>query len=67
MLHRHYESELRYFREGGAAFAEATGLERRGPVGDGEGVLLPLVPLVDFGAAWMARHRRAEAEHGPEP
>ena len=23
MLHRHYESELRYFREGGAAFAEA--------------------------------------------
>ena len=45
------------FERIGADFAADTGLERRGPVGAGEGRLLPQAPLVDYAVAWMERHR----------
>ncbi len=41
----------------GAAFADATGLERVGPVGAGRARLLPQRPLVEFAAAWIYDHR----------
>jgi aminoglycoside 3-N-acetyltransferase len=41
----------------GADFATDTGLERRGRVGAGEGVLVPQAPLVDYAVAWMGRFR----------
>lgn len=41
----------------GAAFAEATGLERRGKVGAGEAILVPQRPLIDFAVGWMERNR----------
>jgi aminoglycoside 3-N-acetyltransferase len=40
----------------GAAF-EATGLARRGPVGDATAVLMPQRALVDFATRWIAGHR----------
>lgn len=40
-----------------ADFAADTGLERRGPVGGGEGILVPQQPLVDYAVAWMERFR----------
>lgn len=40
-----------------ADFAADTGLERRGAVGSGEGVLVPQQPLVDYATAWMERFR----------
>lgn len=40
-----------------ADFAADTGLERRGAVGAGEGVLVPQRPLVDYAVAWMERFR----------
>lgn len=41
----------------GEAFATATGAERRGPVGWGEGRLAPMRTLVDFAVGWMEQHR----------
>jgi len=41
----------------GAAF-EATGSVRHGRVGHATAVLMPQRALVDFGATWMAEHRR---------
>lgn len=40
----------------GAAFAHAGG-ERSGPVGHGEGRLVPVRALVDFAVRWMTTHR----------
>lgn len=45
------------FAQIGADFAADTGLEARGPVGGGEGVLVPQAPMVDYAVAWMERHR----------
>jgi aminoglycoside 3-N-acetyltransferase len=41
----------------GEDFERETGLARRGPVGAGEGVLMPQRELVDFTAAWISKHR----------
>lgn len=41
----------------GAHFARDTGLERSGRVGAGEALLMPQRELVDYGVAWMERHR----------
>jgi aminoglycoside 3-N-acetyltransferase len=43
----------------GADFATDTGLERRGSVGAGEGILAPQAPMVDYAVAWMERFRTA--------
>jgi aminoglycoside 3-N-acetyltransferase len=40
-----------------ADFAADTGLERRGRVGTGEGILVPQAALIDYAAAWMGRFR----------
>lgn len=45
----------------GEAFA-ASGFERRGPVGSGEGRLMRITELVDFAAAWMTAHRTERAK-----
>ncbi|NCC32064.1 MAG: AAC(3) family N-acetyltransferase [Chloroflexia bacterium] len=47
----------RDFAQIGADFAEATGLERRGTVGTGTGIMVPQRPLVDYAVAWMERLR----------
>jgi aminoglycoside 3-N-acetyltransferase len=44
----------------GADFAADTGLERRGPAGQGTGILVPQQPLVDYAVAWIERFRRSE-------
>lgn len=44
----------------GAAFAEATGLERTGLVGAGIARLMPQRALVDYGVTWLPVHRRTE-------
>lgn len=44
----------------GADFAADTGQERRGRVGQGEALLVPQRPLVDYGVAWMERFRTGE-------
>lgn len=49
------------FEEVGAAFAEDTGLQRSGQVGDAQARLVPQAALVDYAAAWFAGHR-ADAE-----
>ena len=41
----------------GAAFAAETGLERVGPVGHGEGRLMPQRDLVRFARAWIDANR----------
>lgn len=41
----------------GVDFARETGLERRGQVGTGEGLLMPQRALVDYAVAWMERER----------
>lgn len=43
----------------GADFAADTGLERRGPIGAGQAILVPQAPLVDYAIAWMERFRTA--------
>lgn len=40
-----------------ADFAADTGAERRGRVGQGEGILAPQRPLVDYAVAWIERLR----------
>ena len=40
-----------------ADFAADTGLERRGPVGQGTAILVPQRPLVDYAVAWIERFR----------
>jgi aminoglycoside 3-N-acetyltransferase len=40
-----------------ADFAADTGLERRGPAGRGEAILVPQQPLVDYAVAWIERFR----------
>lgn len=40
-----------------ADFAADTGLEQRGRVGTGEGILVPQAPLIDYAVAWMGRFR----------
>lgn len=44
----------------GADFAADTGLERRGPVGAGEGLFVPQAPMVDYAVGWMERFRAAK-------
>jgi aminoglycoside 3-N-acetyltransferase len=46
------------FPEIGAAFEQATGLARVGPVGRGIARLMPQRPLVDFAARWMSANRK---------
>jgi aminoglycoside 3-N-acetyltransferase len=41
----------------GAAFAEETGLERTGKIGQADAKLLPQRDLVDFAVQWMEAHR----------
>lgn len=41
----------------GRDFAEATGLERQGPIGAGSARLMPQRALVDFAVAWMGQQR----------
>ena len=43
-------------------YAAASGFERRGPVGSGEGRLMRITELVDFAAAWMTAHRTERAK-----
>lgn len=50
------------FPQLGADFATDTGLERRGRVGQGQAILVPQRPLVDYAVAWMERFRGAGAE-----
>lgn len=45
------------FPQIGADFAADTGLERRGPVGRGEAILVPQRPLVNYAVAWIERFR----------
>ena len=45
------------FGEIGREFAGLPGAERRGPVGAGEGVLMPQRGLVDFAMEWIREHR----------
>jgi len=45
----------------GDAFAESTGLVRRGRVGYGEAMLAPVRPLVDYAVRWMEQHRNGVA------
>lgn len=45
------------FVELGAAFADATGLQRAGRVGNADALLVPQRPLVDFGVNWLEAHR----------
>lgn len=59
--------EAEDFPQLGAAFAAATGLERRGRVGLAEAHLMPQRALVDFGVKWLARTRRGDAKMGPSP
>lgn len=40
------------------AFADETGLVRRGHVGEAQAQLLPMRPLVDYAASWFSTHRR---------
>ncbi|PPK98471.1 aminoglycoside 3-N-acetyltransferase [Kineococcus xinjiangensis] len=54
------------FTEVGRAFAEATGLERRGAAGRAEAVLVPMRDLVDFAASWFPATRSAEV-FGTDP
>lgn len=42
----------------GQAFAQATGLERRGRVGNADVILCPQRSLVDFGTTWITYHRK---------
>jgi aminoglycoside 3-N-acetyltransferase len=49
------------FEEIGDAFA-AAGFERRGQVGNGEGRLMGVRDLVDFGAHWMTTHRTGRTD-----
>jgi aminoglycoside 3-N-acetyltransferase len=44
------------FEDIGSAFA-ASGDQRTGRVGNGEALLMAMRDLVDFGAAWMTKHR----------
>ncbi|HEY3266219.1 MAG TPA: AAC(3) family N-acetyltransferase [Armatimonadota bacterium] len=51
------------YPELGADFAAETGLVKTGRVGYGDAMLMPVRELVDYGQAWMERHRGArEAE-----
>lgn len=52
------------FPDIGADFARDTGLERRGRVGAGEGILLPQRPLIDYAVSWMERNRGRPAPQG---
>lgn len=45
------------FPDIGAAFAQETGLEQKGPVGMATARLMPQKPLVDYGVRWMRQHR----------
>jgi aminoglycoside 3-N-acetyltransferase len=45
------------FAELGEAFARDTGLEQRGPIGWGEGRLMPIRTLVDYAKTWLSAHR----------
>jgi aminoglycoside 3-N-acetyltransferase len=54
------------FDEAGEAFEAATGLVRRGTVGQASAMLLPQRELVDFATAWFAKTRTAE-RFGSDP
>ncbi|NTU82347.1 MAG: AAC(3) family N-acetyltransferase [Chloroflexales bacterium] len=41
----------------GADFAADTGLERRGHIGAGQGILVPQAPIIDYAVAWLERFR----------
>ncbi|MGC4108473.1 MAG: AAC(3) family N-acetyltransferase [Thermomicrobiales bacterium] len=45
------------FEDVGAAFAQETGLQRTGRVGNAMAILVPQRPLVDYAARWFATHR----------
>jgi aminoglycoside 3-N-acetyltransferase len=41
----------------GADFARETGLQKEGPVAFGQALLVPQVPLIDYGVKWLESHR----------
>jgi aminoglycoside 3-N-acetyltransferase len=45
------------FVELGEAFARETQMERRGPIGWGEGRIMPIRAIVDFAETWLSAHR----------
>lgn len=49
------------FEDVGAAFAQETGLQRSGQVGEAAALLVPHRALVDYAARWFAEHRVAGA------
>jgi aminoglycoside 3-N-acetyltransferase len=50
------------FEAVGAAFATATGSERRGMVGRAPARLIPMRELVDFAVGWFATHRAGQPD-----
>lgn len=51
------------FEDVGAAFAEDTGLQRYGRVGEAEARLVPQAALVDYAARWFAENRADAGQH----
>lgn len=45
------------FVELGQAFAQETQLQQQGKIGAADSLLIPQPALVDFGAAWLSKHR----------
>lgn len=45
------------FPQLGADFAQTTGLQHQGVVGQAQARLMPQRPLVDFGVSWLPKHR----------
>ncbi|MFF5228987.1 aminoglycoside N(3)-acetyltransferase [Dactylosporangium sp. NPDC000521] len=52
------------FEQVGADFAEQTGLQRTGQVGEATAILVPQRPLVDHAARWFAAHRTPAHQGG---